>query len=299
MMKGVIIFLIIILIIILITFAVSCIFIKNILLSPFGKQELDKGARDFEDTMETAEITSFDGLKLKAKYRLVGEQSHQWIISVHGYKDSHKFMLPYGKAFYEKGNNVLLPDNRGHGESEGRYIGMGLLDKEDIAKWAEWIVNRDSKARIILHGVSMGGAAVMMTAGKNLPHAAGYIEDCGYTSVWDIFACVMKRDYHLPAFPILHCSRVICRKKAGYDFREASCIAQLKKCNRPMLFIHGEKDRFVPAKMGYQVYEAFPGEKDIYIAKDAGHAQAMDCNPEAYFNKIFEFIDMRIKPDSF
>lgn len=298
-MKGIIIFLLVFLILILLTVMVSCIFIKNILVSPFGKQELDKGGRDFENTMENAEITSFDGLKLRAKYRLRSEQSHQWIISVHGYKDSHKFMLPYGKAFYEKGYNVLLPDDRGHGESEGRYIGMGWLDKEDIARWVQWIVNRDSRAKIILHGVSMGGATVMMTAGKNLPHVAGYIEDCGYTSVWDIFACVMKRDYHLPAFPILHCSRVICRKKTGYDFVEASCIAQLKKCNKPMLFIHGEKDGFVPVEMGYQVYEAFPGEKDIYIAKDAGHAQAMDCNPETYFNKIFEFIDMTIKPDSF
>ena len=47
--------------------------------------------------------------------------------------------------------------------------------------------------------------------------------------------------------------------------------------------------------MGYQVYEAFPGDKELYIAKNAGHAEAMDVDPDTYFEKIFDFIDMQIK----
>lgn len=287
--------LIVFVILALLTVLVSLIFIRNILLSPFHKKELDKGGAEFEKEMSDAEIVSFDGLRLRAKYRLSDEKSHDWVISIHGYKDSHKFMLPYGAAFYEKGYHVLLPDNRGHGKSEGRYIGMGWLDRQDILYWIQWIVNRDPEAEIILHGISMGGATVMMTAGENPGHVAGYVEDCGYTTVYDIFACVMKRDYHLPAFPILHCCRLIGRAVAGYDFREASCTEQLKKCENPMLFIHGEKDNFVPVRMGYQVYEAFPGDKELYIAKNAGHAEAMDTAPDTYFEKIFGFIDMRVK----
>lgn len=294
-MKAVIIIGIILAALILLTVIVSFVFIRNILASPFKKHELDKGGAEFEKTLKEAEIISFDGLKLKAGYRLRNEQTHDWIISVHGYKDSHKFMLPYGAAFYEHGYNVLLPDDRGHGKSEGNYIGMGWLDKEDILQWIRWIADRDEKAQIILHGISMGGATVMMTSGENPDHVIGYIEDCGYTSVWDIFACVMKRDYHLPAFPILHCCKVIGKRKAGYDFMEASCIDQLKKCNKPMLFIHGEKDDFVPADMGYQVYESFHGEKELYIAKNAKHAESMDVDPASYFSKIFEFIDTRMK----
>ncbi|MGN0376472.1 MAG: alpha/beta hydrolase [Suilimivivens sp.] len=294
-MKVTVIIFIIVIMSVLLTVLVSLIFIRNILTSPFSKKELDKGGAEFEKEMSDAEIVSFDGLKLRAKYRLSKGESHDWIISIHGYKDSHKFMLPYGAAFYEKGYHVLLPDNRGHGKSEGRYIGMGWLDKEDILEWIKWIVNRDPKARIILHGISMGGATVMMTAGENPEHVIGYIEDCGYTSVFDIFACVMKRDYHLPPFPILYCCMVIGKLRAGYDFKEASCIDQLKKCKKPVLFIHGEKDDFVPVSMGYQVYEAFPADKELYIAKEAGHAKSMDVDSDTYFGKIFEFIDTRIK----
>lgn len=263
-------------------------FLKN-------RKELRKGGAEFKKLTEKAEITSKDGLKLKARYRMQEGKSHDWIISIHGYKDSHNFMLPYGAAFYEKGYHVLMPDNRAHGESEGSYIGMGWLDKEDIMEWIKWIISRDEEAKIILHGISMGAATVMMTSGENPEHVIGYIEDCGYTSVWDIFACVMKREYHLPAFPILHVCRMICRKKIKYDFVEASCIDQLKKCKKPMFFIHGEKDGFIPIDMGYQVYEAFGGTKDIYIAKNAGHAESMDYDPKAYFNRIFDFIETKIK----
>jgi hypothetical protein len=283
--------LILILALVLLTLIVSLLFIRRILGAPKKKED------ESDNTTEEAEITSYDGLKLRARYRLQEKPTSRWIISIHGYKDSHTFMVPYGKVFFEKGYNVLMPDDRAHGKSEGRYIGMGWLDKEDIAAWVGWIVEKDPKAQIILHGISMGGATVMMTAGMNLEHVDGYIEDCGYTSVWDIFSCVMKRDYHLPAFPILHCCRLLSRRITGYDYVEASCVAQLKKCKKPMLFIHGGKDDFVPVSMGYQVYEAFPGTKDIYIAENAGHARSMDCNPDTYFDKITEFINTKIWKD--
>lgn len=262
-----------------------------------NRKQLRAMGSEFEQTMKDASITSGDGLKLSAKYRIQDTQNHRWIISIHGYKDSHHFMLPYGAVFYRKGYNVLLPDNRAHGVSEGNYIGMGWLDKEDISLWIEWIAEQDPEAKIILHGVSMGGATVMMTAGKNPDHVVGYIEDCGYTSVWDIFASVMKRDYHLPAFPILHTCRLISKRRLGYDYVEASALTQIKKCDKPMLFIHGEADDFVPTAMGHQVYEAFPGKKDLYIAKNAGHANAMDFDPPVYFAKVFEFIDNNISFD--
>ena len=259
-----------------------------------NRKILAKIGKKFEETTSEAEITNTDGLKLRARYRMQEKECHDWIISIHGYKESHAFMLPYGAAFYKKGYHVLLPDNRAHGRSEGNYIGMGWLDKEDISEWINWIVEKDGQAKIILHGISMGAATVMMTAGKNLDHVAGYIEDCGYTSVWDIFSCVMKRDYHLPEFPILYCCREIGRRRLKYDFVKASSISQLKKCEKPMLFIHGEQDGFVPTDMVYQVYEAFTGTKDIYVAKNAGHAEAMDYDPDTYFDKIFEFIDTKV-----
>lgn len=239
-------------------------------------------------------ISAKDSIRLNGQY-LTHENNHMWAILIHGYKSDNTTMMAFGAQYYEKGYNVLLPNNRAHGTSQGDYIGMGWLDKDDIACWVDWIVSQDSQAQIILHGVSMGGATVMMTAGDNLDHVIGYIEDCGYTSVWDIFASELDKRFSLPTFPVLDISSLVGQLKAGYSFKEASSIEQLKKSKRPILFIHGGKDDFVPVEMVYKNYDAANCVKDIYVVENAGHAESEDYNKEEYWNKVFKFIDEKIR----
>lgn len=250
---------------------------------------------EFDKTMTEVQIVNRDGLKLYGRYRLQDVETHNWIISIHGYKDDHRFMLPYVKAFYDKGFNVFTQDNRAHGKSDGKYISMGWHDKDDVYEWLDHIVKMDPQAKIIVHGISMGGATVMMLSGLNHPAVVGYIEDCGYTTTWDIFETVINRDYHLPAFPILHTCRVLSNLIMKYDYRRSSSLDQIAKCSRPIMFIHGEFDGFVPLWMGKKCYEAFTGVKELYISPGAGHAEAMDYDPETYFSKVFAFIDTLLK----
>ncbi len=235
-------------------------------------------------------ITSEDGLYLNG-YTTREEDSHLWAVVIHGYKRSAKNMMNYGARYAEAGYNVLLPDNRAHGDSEGKYIGMGWLDKDDIELWLEWIISQDPEAQIVLHGVSMGAAAVMMVSGDNPAHVIGYVEDCGYTTVWDIFASELDKRFSLPEFPVMNIANIIANIKAGYDWKEASAVAQVAKCERPILFIHGEDDDFVPVEMGYEVYDAAGSEKKFFLVKEAGHAQSELKDPEAYWDTVFSFID--------
>ena len=248
----------------------------------------------FEAQTKSAEITS-DKLQLKAKYKR-NPDSHLWVLLVHGYKSDNSALMSYGAAYDEKGYNTLLPDNRAHGESEGKYIGMGWLDKEDLKQWISWITEQDSQAEIVVHGVSMGGAATMMLSGENPDHVIAYVEDCGYTSVWDIFASELKKRFSLPPFPVLYFSTAVAKAEAGYSFGEASSMDEVKKCQKPMLFIHGGKDDFVPASMVYALFDQAECRKDLYIAEGAGHAESKDYDPSAYWNKVFTFIDINMNP---
>lgn len=261
-------------------------------LDSHRKIEIQKG-KDFEKKTHVMNIGASDDIILESKYIEVDNQ-HNWVILIHGYKSNNMNMMSYGAEYYERGYNVLLPDNRAHGKSEGDYIGMGWLDKDDIVCWINWIVKKDSKAKIIIHGVSMGGATTMMLSGENKDHVVGYIEDCGYTSVWDIFASELHKRFSLPTFPVLDISSMVSQIKAGYSFKEASSLKQVKKCQKPMLFIHGGKDDFVPTEMVYQLYDAATCIKDIYIVDQAGHAESKDYDPEIYWNKIFAFINQNM-----
>lgn len=187
---------------------------------------------------------------------------------------------------------MLTPDMRAHGESEGKYIGMGWLDRKDVLQWIDFIIARDPQAEIILHGVSMGGATVMMVSGEELPeNVKGIVEDCGYTSVWDIFADELAYLFHLPTFPMLDAANLMSKIRAGYDFREASAVKQVAKSTVPMVFIHGSEDNFVHTDMVYEVYEACQTPKELLVVEGAGHGQAYQMDPELYFTTVFDFLD--------
>lgn len=245
-----------------------------------------------ENTKEQVQITSDDGLRLTGDIVLCPEASHKWAIVVHGYSSQRVYMYDFANLWAEKGYNVLLPDLRGHGDSEGDYIGMGWLDRKDMLHWIDLICSRDTDAEIILHGVSMGGATVMMTAGEDLPeNVKAIVDDCGYTSVHAIFSDELAYLFNLPDFPFLYTASGICKLRAGYTFEEASAIEQVKQAQVPILFLHGSQDNFVHTEMVYELYDACPTEKDIYVAQDAGHAQAFYIDPEIYTEKVFKFLD--------
>lgn len=131
--------------------------------------------------------------------------------------------------FSKEGYNVLIPSMRACSESDGEYIGMGWLDKEDLQCWINLIIKQNENAEIILHGSSMGAATVLMASGKDLPtNVKAIVADSGYTSVWDIFASEAKARFNLPTFPILNMFEIVANVRANYDIKEASALEQVK-----------------------------------------------------------------------
>jgi fermentation-respiration switch protein FrsA (DUF1100 family) len=249
---------------------------------------------------ETWRITSADGLALVGYYLAAKVPTTRTAILAHGYSSQGKDMGSFAKFYYEKlGYNVLMPDDRGHGNSEGDYIGFGWPDRMDYLLWIRRVVESvGDSAQIVLHGISMGGATVMMISGEDVPSQVKVIvEDCGYTTVHDQLLYQLKRIYKLPAFPIMPATSLVTRLKAGYHFREASALSQLKKNKLPMFFIHGAADTFVPTEMVWKLYEACKADKEIYIAAEAGHGMAYATDKRTYEQKVASFIGKYINND--
>ncbi len=247
-----------------------------------------------EQNGEHCWITSEDGLKLHALY-YPNEQSHgKYVITCHGYRAKAQWNGSYLHKMYGMGYSILAPDARAHGESEGTYIGMGWLERRDIPKWAQYLIEKDPEARIALYGISMGGATVMMTVGEPLPsNVVAAIEDCGYSSVWEEFSMQIKA-LHLPVFPVMYVANVMVRAFAHYDLKEASSIEQLKKCKIPLLLMHGEADAFVPFRMFKEVCDAVPTEKQCLSFPGAGHAGSFSTNPQRYWTAIEDFLAAKL-----
>jgi len=240
---------------------------------------------------ETAAIQSFDNLRLQSILVENERRTDIWVILVHGYDGRAADMGNRARRFFQMGCSVLMPDCRGHGNSEGSYIGMGWHDRLDILSWIRYILAREEGARIILYGVSMGASAVLMASGEELPPAVrAVIADCGYTSAAAAFTYQIKELFRLPPFPILNAASLVSRLRAGYGFSQASALRQLEKSVTPTLFIHGGRDTFVPTEMVYQLYDATTADKEILVVPDAGHARANRKDPDAYWSAILRFL---------
>ena len=249
-----------------------------------------------ETPQEKLEIKAEDDITLRATAyynKTENQENHNWVIVAHGYRSKPSWVASIGMHFYkEKGYNVLIPSMRATEESEGKYIGMGWLDKDDIIGWINKIILKDKNAKIILHGSSMGAATVLMASGEKLPsNVKAIIADSSYTSAWDIFKSELKARFNLPSFPLMQMFRLITIIQAKYDIKEASVIDQVKKSNTPTLLIHGDADDFVPVTMEPEIYNAIPVEKDQLIIHGAGHTKSRYREPETYYKKIYEFID--------
>ena len=245
----------------------------------------------FDETKQVTEMESVTKNKLVG-YKFVNPDAKKWIFVVHGYTSDAKKMANYIKKFYDMGYSVFAPDLIAHGNSEGDFISMGGYDSDDLVNWVKKISAENNNADTALFGISMGAATVMNAVGKNLPsNVKAIIADSSYTSVWDIFKSELKARFNLPPFPLMQMFRVIAKIQAKYDIKEASVINQVKKSKLPILLIHGDADDFVPVTMESQIYESLPGEKDQLIVHGAGHTQSRYREPEAYYKKVFEFVD--------
>lgn len=247
---------------------------------------------------QSVSIVSEDGLRLDGCYLPAAVPTGRTVILAHGYSSRGKRMVGYARFYRDDfGYNVLMPDDRGHGTSEGKYIGFGWLDRLDYLRWIDWVVGKVGPgARIVLHGVSMGGATVMMVSGEpDLPsNLVAIVEDCGYTSVHDEVSYLLPRIYRIDSPSLVAETSALTKKRAGYSFEEASALEQVKKDRLPMLFIHGEADTFVPFSMVKPLFEACTAEKELFTVPGAGHGESLSKDRAGYISAVRAFLEKRM-----
>ena len=252
-------------------------------------------ARRREGFQEAA-IQAVDGLRLWAAVAPGREDCHRWAVCVHGYHDTYESMGAIAKHYHELGWNVLLPDQRGHGRSEGDYVGWGYDERLDVLSWVNWIVRKDPKAEILLHGVSMGGATVLMATGGVLPkQVKAAVSDCSYTTI-EAEIRYLLNDPHtelpvrLPTWLLFSRLRKTALRRAGFDLRLASPVEAVGRSKTPTLFIHGVDDDLVPASMMDTLYQAARCPKSFLWVPGAGHAASVGTDETLYWASVSTFL---------
>lgn len=248
---------------------------------------------------ESADIISFDGLRLHADF-LRGEPGTKvTMIFCHGYKSEAAFDFAAMYDFYRSlGYNLVYLNMRAHGKSGGKYIGFGVLDRFDVQSWAKKVAELFPDTSIFLHGMSMGAASILQSADLELdPAVCGIIADCGFSSTNEVFRNLVGGLYHLPATPFVDIFEAVNRMTAGYGFTDADSVRSMERSRLPLAYICGDCDRYVPLDMAMRIYNACVQDKVLLIAEGAGHAASFMTENEKYRNLITEFINTHRKED--
>ena len=246
-------------------------------------------------------ITADDQTRLHALYIYADSVTPNTAVVIHGYTDNAVRMLHIAYLYnHDLHYNVLLPELRYSGTSEGTHIQMGWLDSKDVIKWMD-IANQifsvpdstgEKTTQMVVHGISMGAATTMCVSGEPQKNYVNcFIEDCGYTSVWDEYSKELYNQFSLPEFPLLHITSWLTQLRYGWNFKEASPLEQIKKSHYPMLFIHGDADNFVPTWMGDTLYANYKGPKEYWRVPDVAHAESYLKFPKEYTNYVKKFVN--------
>ena len=275
--------------------ALNANYSKDIIYAEYNDENLNDAQKWLEEKSNYSDkyIESYDKLQLHSY--VVSQNSNKWAIVVHGYGGSGKLMSDKSKYFYDMGYNVLIPDLRGHGKSEGDYIGMGWKDRLDIISWINFIIKENPNAEIVLHGTSMGAATVLMTSGENLPsNVKAIVANCAYTSAWDEFSYQLETYLKVPSSYILNVTNMVTKLKAGYSLKEASALECVKKATVPILYIHGDKDKFVPYSMMDKLYDATISPKEKLTIEGGEHANSDLVSPFLYWLTVEDFLNQYV-----
>lgn len=257
--------------------------------------EEDEADATFWLQEKTWRITSADRLKLVAA--TFTQPGHRWVIALHGYRSTgFQDMNDVAQVYYEKGYNVLVPDLRGHGRSEGQTIGLGWLDRLDLLQWIDAILAQDGEAEILLHGCSIGGASALMASGEKLPPQVKLIiADSSFTSVYSEFKWLLRRYTKYPVSRFMVLANRYARRKVGYSLIRASVTRQLGSNHLPILLLHGQEDQFVPVKELAALAKASAGPAETRTFAECGHLKAKEQKATEYWDAVFAFIQQYTK----
>jgi len=239
---------------------------------------------------EPISISADDGTVLRGRYYHCADHAPLQI-QFHGYRGSIlRDFCGGSKLARESGHNILLVDQRAHGDSGGHCITFGLLERQDCLCWANYAAARFPGTPIFLSGVSMGAATVLMASSLPLPEqVVGIMADCPFTSPADIIRKVAK-DMGFPpklAFPFI---RLGAKLFGHFTLSEEGAVDAVRHAKLPILLIHGEEDDFVPCDMSRRIADACGAPLTFATFPHAGHGMSFLADPERYKALMDQFV---------
>lgn len=245
-----------------------------------------------DSPFETVHIFSDDGLTLSGRYYHL-QNGGPVDLCFHGYRSSPLTdMCCFAELAAGLHHNLLLVDQRAHGDSRGRTISFGIRERMDVLRWVDYALDRfGADVELFLYGISMGASTVLMAAELDLPdNVKGIIADCPYSSPKKII-CRVGKGMDIPGWLCWPLAVLGARIFGGFDLNETDAVRAVSLSRTPILLLHGEADGFVPCEMSSEIYEANREKVEKHTFPGADHGISYLTDPARYKQILSDFIE--------
>lgn len=238
---------------------------------------------------DVLEIVSHDQIRLKGIYYPSDKKSNVTVICIHGYTSHAEREWAFPGLFYlSLGYNVLIPYQRAHGMSGGKYISLGALERVDMLGWVDKINEVNPDGSIIIHGLSMGGGIALDVCTKEMKNVKAIISDAPSESVKGMFEGIASHAFKKDSEKIAQRAIARFEKEFGVDIMELERVEIVSNSKYPLLLSAGSNEHC--EELFDLIKSRNPKPTEIVILPGCNHGNGMYKQTELYQGTIKKFI---------
>jgi uncharacterized protein len=237
---------------------------------------------------ETHRFSSGNGSTLEAWY-VPGNDERLIVVLFHGYAASKSTILNAARVFHELGYGNLLVDFYGSGGSSGNETTLGVEEARDVAAAVGYVRKTWPNRRVVLYGISMGGAAVLRAIAAEKVIADAIILE----ATFDTLLNTGKSRFHalgLPGSPFAELLIFWGSLQRGFNFFSHNPVDYARSVNSPTLILHGEKDQRTTLEQARNLAQSFDGKARLIVYPDVPHMAIVNARPSEWTRDIEVFL---------
>lgn len=246
---------------------------------------------------EAVSIHSKNGIDLAAWLIRPNRWNGDAVILLHGVSDNRAGMLGPAEMLLRHGYATLLPDARAHGASDGTIATYGVMERNDIRDWFDWLKITQHPHCIDGVGDSMGAAQLLQSLAVE-PEFCAVVAESTFASFREAAYDRMGQQLGTGSWagrtllrPAVEAGLLYARWKYDTDLELASPMQTVALSHVPVLLIHGLKDDNLPPRHSEMILRASRGNVSLWEPANANHTGASSANPQEYERRVIGWFD--------
>jgi hypothetical protein len=261
------------------------------------QEKAEESSRQQNQNFRIVEMQTPDGIALRAWFITPPRPNGNAVILLHGVSDNRLGMYGYGQWFLRSGYAVLLPDARGHGESEG-IASYGVKESDDVHRWVDWIEGAIHPDCIFGLGESMGAAQLLQALPKE-PRFCAVVAESPFATFREVAYARFGRPFHTGPWIgktifrlTVDIGFLYVRLRYGLNMEDASPADSVATSKIPILLIHGLEDRNIPPFHSEQIRLRNPSDVELWMVPGAAHTGAHQVSPDEFERRLMHFLQL-------